>query len=304
MQYTWGVTMKLPFHATRYIELLRLNNHFRQYFQVVPALTPELIREAQLIRHDVYSSELGWEPVHPGGLEQDEYDTRSLHCLLKAVRTQRYIGCVRLVLPHKEENAVYLPFQKTCLGRLHQGHPDPDAIAQGFVAEVSRLAIVADYRRRKHEKGRPFGLGDEDYSLQGRRRFPYIPVGLYIGMLQIASLHGIKTLYIMTEPLLAIHFSRLGGKLKPVGDIVEHRGKRRPYVMQVDEVLKEASLFLRPLIRTIAKDVKQGDQAAVMVRSRMYDISPPVSNSPKMTHDLLRISEHRNARPDWQRCCI
>lgn len=267
--------MKLPFHASRYLELLRLNNHFRQYFQVVPALTPELIRETQLIRHDVYSSELGWEPVYPDGLEQDEYDTRSLHCLLKAVRTQRYIGCVRLVLPHKEEDAICLPFQKTCLGHLHQGHPDPDDVARGVVAEVSRLAIVADYRRRKHEKGRPYGLGDEDYSQQGRRRFPYIPVGLYIGMLQIASLHGIKTLYIMTEPLLAIHFSRLGGKLVPVGDVVEHRGKRRPYVMYVDEVLKEANLFLRPLIRAIAKDVKHGEQATANGVLQMHDMLPP-----------------------------
>ncbi len=268
--------MKLPFHASRYLELLRLNSHFRQYFQVVPASTPDLVREAQMIRHDVYCSELGWEPVRLDGLEQDEYDSRSLHCLLRAVHSQRYIGCVRLVLPLAGHDRVLLPFQQTCLGRLHQGHPDPDAVDRGLVAEVSRLAIVSDYRRRKHEQGRPFGLGEEDYSQQGRRRFPYIPVGLYIGMLQIAAQHGIKTLYIMTEPLLAIHFSRLGGKLKPVGDVVEHRGKRRPYVMYVDEVLREANLFLRPLIRTISKDVKQGETRIVQAASRIYDISPPV----------------------------
>lgn len=254
--------IKLPFNISRYVELLRLNNHFRDYFQVVPALTPELIREAQLIRHDVYCCELGWEEVKPDGIEQDEHDARSLHCLLKAVRSGRYIGCVRLVLPQPGQGSDYFPFQRTCAGRLNAGHPDPDDVTRGYVAEVSRLAIVADYRRRKHEQGRAFGLGDEDYSLQGRRRFPYIPVGLYIGMLQLASLHGIKTLYIMTEPLLAVHFSRLGGKLRPVGDIVEHRGKRRPYIMDVNEVLKDASLFLRPLIRTISRDVKCNGQSA------------------------------------------
>ena len=246
---------KFTSKIARYRELLLLHKHFRNYFQVVPALTPELIKEAQLLRHDVYCCELGWEPVQSDGLEKDEHDERAIHCLLKAVHSQRYIGCVRLVLPSGTDPASMFPIQAACAGKLEEGHPDYEATARGEVAEVSRLAIISDYRRRRHEHDRPIGIADEDYSLRGKRRFPYIPVGLYIGMLYLASYHGIKSLYILTEPLLAVHFSRLGGNLKPVGDAIEHRGRRKPYLLDVDEVLKGSSLFLRPLLRTIRKDV-------------------------------------------------
>ena len=246
--------MKMLRKLSRYYEMLQLHKHFRTYFQVVPAVNEGLIREAQMIRHDVYSSELGWEPISADGLEKDIHDPHSLHCLLKAVRSNRYIGCVRLVLP---DSTLALPLQQTCAGKLDVGYPDVAAMARGEVAEVSRLAIISDYRRRKNEQGRPMGIAEEDYKLQGRRRFPYIPVGLYIGMLHVASYHGIKTLYILTEPMLAVHFSRLGGNLKPIGAAIEHRGKRRPYVMDVDLVLKKSHPMLRPLIWTIGRDVRR-----------------------------------------------
>ena len=249
------MAIKFTSKIARYRELLVLHKHFQTYFQVVPVLTPELVREAQMLRHDVYCSELGWEPIQNDGLEKDKHDERAIHCLLKAVRSQRYIACVRLVLPDGDDQTCLLPIQEVCAGKLEEGHPDFAAISRGEVAEVSRLAIISDYRRRRHEKDRPIGIAEEDYSLRGRRHFPYIPVGLYLGMLYLASYHGIKSLYILTEPLLAVHFSRLGGNLKPVGHAIEHRGRRKPYIMNVEEVLKGTSLFLRPLLRTIRKDV-------------------------------------------------
>ena len=249
--------MRIFRKLSRYYEMLQLHKHFRTNFQVIPAVNDELVREAQMIRHDVYSSELGWEPVSADGLEKDAHDSRSLHCLLRAVRSQRYIGCVRLVLPQMQDSALTLPLQQVCAGQLDAGYPDVVAMSRGEVAEVSRLAIISDYRRRKNEQGRPMGIVEEDYKLRGRRRFPYIPVGLYIGMLHVASYHGIKTLYILTEPMLASHFSRLGGNLKPIGAAIEYRGKRRPYVMNVDLVLKKSHPMLRPLIWTIGRDVRR-----------------------------------------------
>ena len=236
-------------------EMLQLHRHFNAYFQVVPAITPELVREAQMIRHDVYSAELGWEPTSQDGLESDDCDSRSFHCLLKAVRSQRYIGCVRLIMPLQGDQEMALPIQQVCRGKLDTGYPEPQSLLRQEAAEVSRLAIVGEYRRRKNEQGAPIAIAEEDYSLKGRRRFPYIPVGLYIGMLHVASFHGIKYLYILTEPLLAIHFSRLGGKLQPIGEAVEHRGKRKPYLMDVDSVLRHSNMLLWPLIRSIKKSV-------------------------------------------------
>jgi len=238
------------------VEFSQLHKHFQSYFKVVPALVPELVQEAQMIRHDVYCCELGWEPVQRDGLEKDPYDQQSLHCLLKGIRNNRFVGCVRLVRSSAGCTLDKLPFQMACGDKLIPGHPDPEAVARGEVAEVSRLAIVADCRRRKNEQGHPVIISDSDFGFHKRRKFPYIPVGLYIGMLHVASFYGIKTLYFLTEPLLAVHFGRLGGKLTPVGDSIMHRGERKPYVMNVQEVLKGANIILRPLIWSIGRDVK------------------------------------------------
>jgi N-acyl amino acid synthase of PEP-CTERM/exosortase system len=216
-----------------------------------------LVREAHKVRHQVYCEELKWEPVNESGLERDVYDDNALHCLLMSVSSGRYIGSVRLVLPSQGESGQSLPLQELCTGTLYPGYPDFDQMQRGELAEVSRLAITSDFRRRRNEAMTPVPMDlPEDYSKQGRRRFPYIPVGLYIGMLEMASFYGIKTLYMLTEPMLATRFSALGGNLEPIGEVIEHRGKRRPYTMNVDTVLKDANIFLRPLIWTIRKDVK------------------------------------------------
>jgi N-acyl amino acid synthase of PEP-CTERM/exosortase system len=138
---------------------------------------------------------------------------------------------------------------------LSTGHPDSVELANDTTAEVSRLAIVAEYRRRKNEQGCTIAINDGDYGFDERRKFPYIPVGLYLGMLQMAFVQGIQNLYFLTEPHLARHFSRLGGRLEPVGEGIDHRGLRIPYRMNVREVLRGLHLLVRPLKKVIEQKV-------------------------------------------------
>jgi hypothetical protein len=44
----------------------------------------------------------------------------------------------------------------------------------------------------------------------GRPRFPYITVGLYLRTIELAALHEIETLFMLSERRLARHFARLG----------------------------------------------------------------------------------------------
>jgi len=238
------------------VELTTLHRHFQDYFRVVPAVTEKLVEEAQRIRHQVYCEELGWEPVKEDRLERDYYDQYSLHCLLRSVSRESFVGCIRLVLPTDDGIGLGLPMQKSCGDKLYPGHPDPVALANREVAEVSRLAITSDFRRRRHEKGKVVSFPDQEAGLSDRRKFPYIPVALYLGMMEIAAQRNINILYFLTEPLLAKHFGRLGGELEPVGEGVEHRGLRVPYLMDVEKVMSRARLVLRPLIRVIRKDIK------------------------------------------------
>lgn len=244
------------------MECTKLHKHFQEYFRVVPALTPELAAEAYRVRHQVYCEELGWEPVREDQMEKDEFDDRSVHCLLQCVHTNDYIGCVRLVMPATDPMTEY-PFQDSCRDVLDPGYPNPKLQAKGVIAEVSRLAVVKKYRRRRHEATRPIKVSDSDFGSIRQPRFPYIPVGLYLGMSAMAHHMGIEKLYFLTEPSLAKHFTKMGGKLKPIGGVVDHRGKRVPYEVDVKEIRGKINMLLRPLNKVIVKEVDAGFAAQI-----------------------------------------
>lgn len=250
--------MALRDQFSRALELTRLHRNFQSYFRIIPALTDELKRESFHVRHQVYCQELGWEPPNEAQQETDEFDPQAHHCLLQSVKDDSYVGCIRLVCPHPDHPNQPLPFQHACAQTLDPGKPDLNLQLRGAMAEVSRLAVVGRYRRRRHEQAQAAPISDSDYGNAERPRFPYIPVGLYMGMLELARRHDIEVLYLLTEPALAHHFNMLGGKLTPIGGPIEHRGTRVPFEMRVDEVIGGMNLLLRPLFRVICDDIEKG----------------------------------------------
>src|SRR5712691_155109 len=78
-----------------------LLREFNSRFEMLNADTPELIRQAQKIRHQVYCVENGFEKSSEDseGLETDEFDSRSVQSLLVARETRAALGTVRLILP-------------------------------------------------------------------------------------------------------------------------------------------------------------------------------------------------------------
>ncbi|MGH8567684.1 MAG: GNAT family N-acyltransferase, partial [Gammaproteobacteria bacterium] len=83
---------------------LDLLTHFRKYFEILRADTPDLLEEAFRLRYEVYCGEgclPGFDPLdYPDGLERDiyDYEHRSVHCLLRHRSTGSNAGTVRLVL--------------------------------------------------------------------------------------------------------------------------------------------------------------------------------------------------------------
>jgi N-acyl amino acid synthase of PEP-CTERM/exosortase system len=243
------------------LEFAQLRQNFQKYFEVVPALTPELAQAAYRVRHQVYCRELGWEAERPDGMESDPFDGQSRHILMRAHTTGEFIGCVRLVRPKAEDPDELLPLERTCGNKLNAGQVRYFQPERLRLAEVSRLAVIGKYRRRKNEQAQPAAISDEDYGKIVHPRFPYIPVGLYMGMLALARHEGIETLLLLTEPTLAIHFVRLGVRLTPIGDPVEHRGTRLPFLMQVEPTIDKMSFIVKPLFNAIAEDVARGYEA-------------------------------------------
>jgi len=238
-------------------ELLDLGQSFRRYFTIVPALTDELRRQAFRIRHQVYCEELAYERVRADGLETDGYDAQSLHCLIRSLKTGTYVGCARLVLPRRADPLHPLPFERICADTLDRSTVDPRSLPRHSIAEVSRLAVVSAYRARRGERTMLAPLTTESFGTVSRPRFPYIICGLYLGIIELAALHGIENLFVLTEARLVHQLARLGVTLTQIGTAVEHRGMRVPSVLRVSSIVAGLNFVVRPLYQVIAQQVRE-----------------------------------------------
>jgi N-acyl amino acid synthase of PEP-CTERM/exosortase system len=236
-------------------EFLNLGAGFSKYFRSLPALNDDLRRTAFRIRHTVYCEELGYEPVRADGMESDEFDGRSIHCLLQSVPNDDFVGCVRIVLNDTADPQSTLPFERLCQGSLDRNIIDPARLDRGKIGEVSRLAVVSHYRRRKGEQKMALGMNESDFGTPEQPRFPYIAAGLYLAMIAQARHQGVESLFMLTERRLARQLARLGVRLHTIGSPVEHRGMRYPSMMSVQEVIDGLSFFVRPLFAVIASEM-------------------------------------------------
>ncbi len=222
---------------------------------MIPAITDELKDEVYRLRHSVYCDDLKWEPVRPSGLESDEYDAHSVHILLRHVATREHVGCVRIVLTRPQDPAFRLPFERVCDDKLDPTGMAFDLLPRNRVAEISRLAVISKYRRRRGEAERPAPT-TKIPGTEHMPRFPYILIGLYLGVVAIARQHDVETLFVLTEPRLADHFRRLGVEIKQIGKPVEHRGMRIPSVMSVSDIIIGLNPYVRPIYDEIVEAVK------------------------------------------------
>ena len=165
-------------------------------------------------------------------------------------------------LPRVERRAV----EFFCAGLV-----DPARLPRERVAEVSRLAVVSAYRRRKSDQATAGTISPDDFGSPERPRFPYVTVGLYLGMIAQAQRFGIDTLFVLTEPRLARHLSLLGVQIKRIGGPVEHRGRRVPSMMSVPGIVSGFGPFVRPLYEQIAGEVTAGYGSALSARIQAPD---------------------------------
>jgi len=233
-----------------------LGTSFRQYFKIVPALTEELKHEAYRVRHSVYCEDLQFEFSRSDRFEVDEYDANSLHLLIRSTRNGTFIGCTRIIRPPSSSDDKRLPFEKTCAQTLDRSIIDPSRLPADKIGEVSRLAVIAAFRRRKGEKNHPVNITEEDFGAGPTTRFPYIPLGLYIGTVELARIHDIRVLFMLTEERLASHFSRLGARLDSIGAPIEHRGLRFPSMVEISSIFSNMRPIFRPLYQAIAEDIR------------------------------------------------
>lgn len=244
-------------------ERFNLGHGFRKYFEIAPATNEALRNDVFRIRHEVYCEELKFEPERPDRLETDEYDPHSLHCLIRTSNAPNHlVGCTRLVLAKPDDPLAPLPFERTCASTLDRSIIDPLKLPRGRIAEVSRLAVRGTYRRRKGDDKAAVAISDDDFGTGDRPRFPYIPIGLYLGAVALAARSGIDTLFVLTEPRLASHFGKLGVDIRQIGGPVEHRGTRVPSMMDVPSIIKNMRFLVKPMWRVVQEEIESGFEDA------------------------------------------
>lgn len=224
------------------------HERFGQYFRVSPALDAASRDEAYFIRHDVYARELGFEPVQANARETDRYDRHALHCVVRTNdHNVRPVGCARIVLPDPRNVHAPLPFEIACKDSLDRSIIDPATLPRHRIGEVSRLAVMGEFRRRKGEGQRAVTLSSGDTAGCPLARFPNIPVSLYFAAVAMAQRQGVEYLFTLTEPRLAKHFARGGVKIQAIGAPIEHRGMRVPSLMRVSEMFANLRSMVRPI---------------------------------------------------------
>lgn len=253
-----------------------LADSFRRYFTLAPALSEQQRRETYRIRHDVYCHDLGWEPLRPDGLETDEYDSHSTPCLMSSSTTGARVGCLRLVLCRPGDPYFPLPLERSCADAIDRGIFDPLQSDRMRIAEVSRLAVTRDFRRRKGEADKPIALADSDLGDEQHARFPFIPVGLYLSAFAMAVELGIDHLLVLTEPRMAKHLGRLGLSINPIGNAIEHKGLRVPSVMNTQSTITNLHPMMRRMWKQIGTSIAEGFAAAGNDVLQQNGLRPPV----------------------------
>src|SRR5581483_1155999 len=225
----------------------KLVESFQARFEVVPANSDSLRDEVYRVRHRVYCEEFRFERISEDGLERDQYDHCSTSILIRDVPAGEFIACARIVHTNPCSPADPLPFEVATQGRLNESLLCSRPVNRASVGEISRLAVVSRYRRRKGDAGSPAPLSHEDFSEAPGSRFPFILAGLYVGILASASIEKMQRLYLLSEARLATHIGRIGVGIIPIGEPIEYRGMRIPSMIEVAEV----TTALRGYIHTL-----------------------------------------------------
>lgn len=199
------------------------------------------LERAYRLRFDVYCVDCPFLDAadYAQPRETDIYDDQSTHFFAFNL-SQELVGYVRLV--HFDVQRRF-PWQLHCRDLL-PGIALPDG---ALCAEVSRLMVRRDYRRRKTDlvagvDTQGDGGADEDDG-ERRRRSPQILLSLYRRMYQHSRRAGIRHWYAAMERPLARALQSMGFTFVRIGNEVDYFGPVAPYLADIEQL--ESNLHAR-----------------------------------------------------------
>jgi N-acyl amino acid synthase of PEP-CTERM/exosortase system len=239
------------------LDAMNIAENFTQFLKLELANTDELRDEVFRIRHNVYCEELAFEKVKVEGKEQDEFDAQSIFAMIKHKPSNTYTSCVRVVKSANE--AELLPIEKYCLDSIQNKALYPSNFPRHEIAEISRLAVKAEFRRRKIDKFRGSAIGvisELSYSEIELRCFPFIAIGLYMAAATMSMETGVKHVYVMMEPRLARSMKFVGINFVQLGEAIDYHGLRAPYYINATIFMENLSPGFKCLYKEIQKEIR------------------------------------------------
>lgn len=211
--------------------------------------TPKEIESACKVRHYVYCLEHKFEKVDSSKLEKDEHDEKATHFIIKdTVRQKDVIGTVRMVrgIRSNNRNSIGLPFEKGfSLDELKSKniYKNPQD-----VAEISRLAIIKEYRRR----ARDFPderISDKKILVErrktvgvGRRGGPILLLGLWREIYRYSKKNGISSWCAVMEKKLNRLLEAFNIPFNQASEFKDYHGLRALYHAEIADVEKLMTL--------------------------------------------------------------
>lgn len=224
---------------------------FLRYFDVSLATSQAMQKDIGRIRYRVYCEEFGYEAkeAFADGIERDDFDAGSIHCLVTHKTSNTPAGCVRVV---KADQDNPLPFEKYCAKSLDRAFLDSHPMSRETMCEVSRLAVDGMFRRRSGEQSTRFGgVHVSDLSQQELRTFPLIAVCCFLAANIMADLSGRTNLFAMMEPFLPRLLKRSGIHFTKIGEDLDYHGLRAPYFVTTTDVKENVVSELAELYQAI-----------------------------------------------------
>jgi N-acyl amino acid synthase of PEP-CTERM/exosortase system len=192
----------------------------------------DLLDQSFRLRYQVYCLERGFlaPDKYPDKVESDEFDCRSQH--FSAYDTQQQIvGSVRLV---NYSNGSDYPYQAHCPVFTKIELPP-----KAETAEVSRLVVTKNYRRRREDNWLGINEGSDEPSpdiAAKRGGHPIIVLGLYRAMYSFSRENNIRYWYAAMERSLARLLARYGFDFSELGPEVDYYGPVTIYIADLRQL--------------------------------------------------------------------
>ncbi len=185
-----------------------------------------LMQQVFELRYQVYCVEMGFLPVdnYPDRCEIDEYDAISAHFCAFNLRNE-LVGYVRLVPPDLTQS---FPFQSHCHELLAGAGLAPPEQA----AEISRLMVSHDYRRRRGDVLAGVTVEEDAAKVKQdlRDHTPQILLSLYRQMYAFSLAKGTRYWYAAMERPLARALGQMGFAFAQIGPLIDYYGPVAPYL--------------------------------------------------------------------------